>query len=84
MARIKMSVSLDQDVVEALDGLTAGRERKNRSEVVEQALRHWLRHHRRTVLDRQIEAYYRSLEEEEREADRDWAGLGTVTVEESW
>ncbi len=84
--RIKVSLTLDESVVKAVDREAAKAKKKkpNRSEVVEHALRLWIRELKRMKLDMEIEEYYRSLTPKDREEDAEWAGLGDVAVRDIW
>lgn len=74
--KIKVSLTLDERVVEAVDRAAGEGPRPNRSEVVERALRTWLRSERHRRLDEEIEAYYADLSAAEQAEDAAWAGLG--------
>lgn len=82
--RIKISLTIDEAIVAAIDEEAARGSRSNRSEVVERALRSWIRLRSRGELDRQIEAYYRGLSAAEIEEDEAWAGLGDEAVARLW
>lgn len=62
MPKVKVTLSLDQDMVQTLD--TIGRQsRKPRSRVVQEALGVW----RRTCLEKQLADGYRAMATEDRE-----------------
>ena len=60
--KVKLTVSLDQDLVEALDEMSR-QSRKPRSRVVQEALRSW----RRKQLQDKLAEGYRAMAEEDRE-----------------
>lgn len=71
--RVRVTATLDQDIVEALDRATKRGGLASRSQALEAALARWLREQQRSEIEREVEAYYRSLTEEERREDREWA-----------
>ena len=60
--KVKLTVSLDQDLVETLDEMSR-QSRKPRSRVVQEALRSW----RRKQLQDKLAEGYRAMAEEDRE-----------------
>jgi len=82
--RIKVSLTLDERIVQAVDRVAAKQDRPNRSEVVERALKLWMQELKQLKLAQEIEEYYRSLTPEEIEEDAEWAGLGVESVGRSW
>lgn len=82
--RMKVSLTLDQDVLAEVDREAARAARPNRSEVVERVLRAWSRERRREVLDEEIEAYYRSLTADEQAEDAAWAAIGDEAARDGW
>lgn len=81
MARIQISVTLDQSLFLELDRLSAG---SSRSEIVEEVLAAWLRERRRLSLEDEIERYYHSLRQSEVADDREWADLAARSVSAIW
>lgn len=62
MKKVKLTVSLDQDLVETLDEMSH-QSKKPRSRVLQEALRLW----RRKQLHDKLAEGYRAMEEEDRE-----------------
>jgi metal-responsive CopG/Arc/MetJ family transcriptional regulator len=77
----KVSVTVLEDILEEVDRLAGD---MSRSAVFEQALVSWLRQHRQADLDRAIERYYRSLNQDESAEDAEWAALGDETIRDRW
>ncbi len=77
----KVSITVDSDTLREVDSLAG---EKSRSQIFEQALISWVRHHRKRTLVDETEAYYRSLGQAEREEDREWAELAAEGVKTSW
>ena len=82
MAKAKISVSIDESVLERVDRLSQGT--RSRSEIVERALKRWLAEGRRRQLEEEIAAYYRDRDEQERLEDEEWARLSGRHLEKSW
>ena len=82
--RIKVSLTLDEGVVAAVDQAAARGELPNRSQVVEAAIRLWIRERKRVQLDHEIEAYYKGMTDEERAEDAEWAALGDEAIRDIW
>lgn len=81
MPKTKVSVTIEQSVVERVDRLSGG---LSRSEIVERALKRWLNERRRLELEDEIAAYYLERREEESVEDRKWAELGARYIEKTW
>jgi metal-responsive CopG/Arc/MetJ family transcriptional regulator len=81
MPKTKVSVTVEGSLLRQVDRAAGG---ASRSEVVENALVGWLRNHRRARLEEEIETYYRSLGDSEREEDSNWANLSGQNLGESW
>ena len=84
MGKIKVSLTLDEKVLRAVDREASRVPRTNRSAFVETVLRGWLDQRQRTALHEEIAAYYLQRPAAEREEDEAWAELGDVTITEVW
>jgi len=81
MAKTKISVTVDQSLLDKVARFTNG---LSRSEIVESALKRWLTDRRRRQLESEIAAYYAERREEERWEDEEWAGLSARHLDKSW
>ncbi len=81
MAKTKVSVTIEQSVLERVDRLSEGR---SRSEIVERALKRWLNERRRVDLEEEIAAYYADRQEDEIAEDRGWAELSAKQIRKTW
>lgn len=81
MAKAKVSVTIEESVLERVDRIAAG---KSRSEIVERALKRWLNERRRLELEEQIAAYYADRQEEDSIEDREWAELSARQARKTW
>lgn len=84
MAKVKVTISVDQEIVRELEAHGAEHGWRSRSDAVGRALAEWLEGSRRAKLDREIEAYYRSLTDEERQEDAEWATLAAESAGLTW
>ena len=73
MAKTKISISVDAQVLERAKELTPD---ISRSELIEVALRSWARAQRRKQVEDEVARYYASLSKEDHEQDEAWARLG--------
>ena len=73
MAKAKISISVDAQVLERAKELTPD---ISRSELIEVALRSWARAQRRKQVEDEVARYYASLSKEDHEQDAAWARLG--------
>lgn len=80
----KITVTLSPDLVRQLDAFLHSPEAGSRSQLVEEALNLWLRDHAQQELERQMEAYYRSLSKAERKEDRQWTKIAARSAKRHW
>lgn len=80
----KVTITLSPDVIRRLDALLHSHEGGSRSQLVEDALRQWLRDHARRELDRQMEQYYQSRAEDEITEDRQWSRISARAARRLW
>lgn len=83
-ARVRVTVTVAPDLLRRLSRLPLSGRPRSRSQVVEEALRLWLREHARRDLESQIEEYYRSLSPSDREDDRKWTALAAKSAAKAW
>ena len=80
----KITVTLSPDLVRQLDAFLTSPEAGSRSRLVEEAIRRWLCDYAREELERQTEAYYRSLSKAERKEDRQWTKIAARSAKRHW
>ncbi len=83
-ARVRVTVTVAPDLLRRLSRLPPGTRPRSRSQVVEEALRLWLREHARRHLESQIEEYYLSLPASEQREDKEWAALAAESAAKAW
>jgi metal-responsive CopG/Arc/MetJ family transcriptional regulator len=81
LPKTKVSVTIEQSVLERVDRVSEG---KSRSEIVERALKRWLTERRRLELEEQIVAYYSERQEDELAEDREWSELSAKQIGKTW
>jgi Arc/MetJ-type ribon-helix-helix transcriptional regulator len=84
ITKAKVTVSLDADLLAAVDERVKQGEARSRSAVVEDILRQWRQEELQKQLERDIEAYYLSMTEEEKEEDRRWAEFAARAAAQAW
>ena len=82
MAKAKISVTIEESLLERLREITKGG--RSRSEIVQNALESWLIENQAQNLAREVEAYYRTMGSEEQNEDSAWAALSQRHVEKVW
>ena len=80
----KITVTLSPDLVQQIDVLLDSPEAGSRSQLVEEAIRQWLRTRAQKDLERQTEEYYRSLSKAERKEDQQWAKVAAHSAKRLW
>ena len=82
--KIKVTASLDAELIKAVDGFAKGAKTRSRSQVIEDILRKWHEEQKRQGLERQIEDYYLSMSTEEKEEDRQWGEIAAQSAHNLW
>lgn len=83
-AKSKITVTISSDLVRQLNALTESPEAGSRSRLVEEAIRAWFQEHTQKELERQTEAYYRSLSRAERKEDQQWSRIAARSAKRLW
>ena len=79
----KLTVTISGDVVDQIDEIARGKGAP-RSQVMEEALRDWLRQTRKRAVEKDIEAYYLSLTEKDKKEDREWMKTAAESAKRTW
>ena len=83
-AKVKVTTSLDAELVKAIDKSLKEFKARSRSQLIEEILRTWHKEQRKRELESQIEEYYLSLSREEREEDRQWGEIAAQSAHHFW
>jgi metal-responsive CopG/Arc/MetJ family transcriptional regulator len=84
LAKVKVTTSLDAELVKAIDESLKALKARSRSQLIEDILRTWHKEQRKRELERQIEEYYLSLSNEEREEERQWDEIAAKSAHHLW
>ena len=79
-----MTASLDAELVKAIDEFLKESKTYSRSQLIENVLRNWHKEQKRRNLESDIEKYYLSLSNEEREEDRQWRDIAVQSAHHLW
>ena len=80
----KITIKLSNDIVRQIDKMVDSAEASSRSQLVEEAVRRWLRDQSQEELECQTEEYYLSLSERERNEDRQWSKIAARSAKRLW
>lgn len=83
-AKVKVTASLNPALVKQIDDFVKETNADSRSQVIEYALDKWCREAKKRKIEEQIEAYYLSLSEQDRQEDRDWDQLAAESAPSAW
>ncbi len=83
-ARVKITTSLDPKLVKEIDEHVKGSKARSRSQLVENILRDWNREQKVREVENQIEQYYLSLSNDEKDEDRQWSKIAAESARRLW
>lgn len=83
MRKAKLTITISNDVVSEIDEI-AREKGSPRSQVMEEMLRDWLITSKKRAIEKDIEAYYLSLSEEEKKEDREWTKIAAESAKKAW
>jgi len=83
-AKVKVTASLDAELVKAIDEFLEEAKTGSRSQLIEYALRKWHKDQKKQELESQIEQYYLSLSHEEQAEDRQWNKIAAQSAHHLW
>ncbi len=82
--KVKVTASLDAQLVNAIDEFLEESKARSRSQLIEDVLRKWHKEQKKRELEGQIEQYYLSLSDEERKEDRQWSEIAARSARKLW
>ncbi len=82
--KIRVTATFDSEMVKALDQAATRHGLSSRSQALETALAHWLREQRRQEIEREMEAYYRSLTPAEKRENQEWTQVIARSASRRW
>jgi metal-responsive CopG/Arc/MetJ family transcriptional regulator len=80
----KITVTLSNDLVRQIDKIVESPDANSRSQLVEEAVRRWLRDQAQKDIERQTEEYYLSLSKAEHKEDRQWSKIAAHSAKRLW
>src|SRR5574337_574483 len=84
LRKVRVTATLDSDVVKALDQATRRRGLSSRSRALEVALTHWLLEQWKREIEQEMEAFYRSVTPEEKRENREWTRFVARAARHRW
>lgn len=83
LSKTKLTITISNDIAGKIDEISR-KKGTPRSQVMEEMLRDWLQKSKKTSIEKEIEAYYLSLSEKEKEEDREWDKIAADSSKRSW
>lgn len=83
-AKVKITASLDPELVKEIDEYIKGSKVRSRSQLIENVLRDWYRKQKEREIENQIEQYYLSLSNDEKNEDRQWTKIAAESAKRLW
>ena len=83
-AKVKVTASLDPDLVKAIDGYLKESKARSRSQLIEDVIRSWHMEQKKRKLECEIEKYYLSLSDGERKEDQEWTDIAAQSIHHLW
>jgi metal-responsive CopG/Arc/MetJ family transcriptional regulator len=83
LRKAKLTVTISNDLVNEIDEIAKGKG-EPRSQVMEEMLRDSLRESKKRAIEKDIEAYYLSLTEKEKQEDREWTQIAAESAKRTW
>lgn len=82
--KVKVTASLDPDLVKAIDGYLKESKVRSRSQLIEDVIRSWYMEQKKKKLECEIEQYYLSLSDGERKEDQEWTDIAAQSIHHLW
>jgi len=83
-AKVKVTASLDAELVKTIDEFLKISGARSRSQLIEKVLYDWQKSQKVQKLEREIEEYYFSLSRAEQEEDREWSRIASESAHHLW
>jgi len=82
--KVKVTTSLDAELVESIDKSLKTSKIRSRSQFIEKILYDWLKEQKKREIENQVEEYYLSLSDEERKEDQEWNEIASRSAQKLW
>ena len=84
LSKVKVTASLDAELVKAIDESLKNIKVRSRSQLIEDVLLSWHKEQKMRELERQVEEYYLSLSNKDREEERKWDEIAAQSAHHLW
>jgi metal-responsive CopG/Arc/MetJ family transcriptional regulator len=81
--KVKVTANLNAELVNAIDQFLKAKN-QSRSQFIEDVLRKWHNEQKKRELESQIEEYYLSLSDEDREENQQWSKIAAHSAHQLW
>ncbi|MBI4537390.1 MAG: ribbon-helix-helix protein, CopG family [candidate division NC10 bacterium] len=78
--KVRVTMTIEPKTVVALDQAVEAHGFPSRSRALEAALNYWLAQQKQQQIEREVQAYYRSLTVQEKREDKEWAEFASRQV----
>jgi metal-responsive CopG/Arc/MetJ family transcriptional regulator len=82
--KVKVTASLDKELVRTIDNFIKTSKIRSRSQLIEDILRRWHKEQKKQDLEKQIEAYYLSQTGKEQAEDQQWTEIAAKAAQQLW
>ncbi len=83
LRKAKLTITISEDVANDINKFVKEKGFP-RSQVMEEMLREWIKEFKRKEIEKGIEAYYQSLDKEEKLEDKEWASMSSENAKMIW
>jgi len=80
LRKARVTMTIEPKTVVALDQAVQAHGFPSRSSALETALNYWLAQQKQHQIEREVEAYYRSLTTQEKREDKEWAEFASRQI----
>ena len=84
MSKVKITTTINPDIVHAIDSYLKETKNRSRSKLIEDILRSWYMEQKRSEIEKKIEEYYLSLSEDEKKEDKEWTKIAAQSAKNLW
>jgi metal-responsive CopG/Arc/MetJ family transcriptional regulator len=84
LSKVKVTASLNAELVKAIDESRKNIKVRSRSQLIEDILLSWHKEQKMRELERQVEEYYLSLSNKDREEERKWDEIAAQSAHHLW
>ena len=82
-AKMRITANLNSELVKSIDRFLKVKN-QSRSQFIEDVLRKWHNEQKKRELESQIEEYYLSLSDEDREENQQWSKIAAHSAHQLW